>query len=46
MLRVTILLLCAASAVSARAALGDEALVAVAASFIPPMQAVAAAIGE
>jgi len=44
MLRVTILLLCAASAVSARAALGDEALVAVAASFIPPMQAVADAI--
>ena len=38
------LLLCALGVISARGALGDEALVAVAASFVPPMQAVAAAI--
>lgn len=44
MLRLTTLLLCAVGAVSTRTALGNEALVAVAASFVPPMQAVAAAI--
>ena len=44
MLRVTTLLLCTIGAISTRPALGDEALVAVAASFVPPMEAVAAAI--
>ena len=44
MLRLTTWLLCAIGAISARTAVGDEALVAVAASFVPPMQAVAAAI--
>ncbi len=44
MLRMMSLLLCALSVISARGALGDEALVAVAASFVAPMQAVAAAI--
>jgi molybdate transport system substrate-binding protein len=38
------LLLCAGGAVATRTALGDEALVAVAASFVPPMEIVAAAV--
>lgn len=42
--RLMTLLVCAVGAVAARTALSDEALVAVAASFVPPMEAVAAAI--
>jgi len=44
MLRLTTWLLCAVGAISARAVSGDEALVAVVASFVPPMEAVATAI--
>lgn len=44
MLRLTTLVFCAFAACSAGTAYGDEALVAVAASFVAPMNAVAAAI--
>ena len=42
--RLTTWLLCGVGAIAARSALSDEALVAVAASFVPPMEVVAAAI--
>ncbi|NIW23536.1 MAG: molybdate ABC transporter substrate-binding protein [Gammaproteobacteria bacterium] len=44
MLRLITSLLCVVAALATRTALSDEALVAVAASFVPPMEAVAAAI--